>query len=55
MNVPILPVGLVRRSTGGAKSSKFPSPFGLTAWLASGPGNLWRGNVWDDTGAPLNP
>ncbi|MEK8031318.1 right-handed parallel beta-helix repeat-containing protein [Ideonella sp. DXS29W] len=29
--------------------------FGPVAAWSSGGGNLWTGNIWDDTGAPVNP
>ena len=25
----------------------------LAAWDGSGSGNVWQGNVWDDTGLPI--
>ena len=27
----------------------------VTSWNAGGNGNQWTGNVWDDTGLPVNP
>jgi hypothetical protein len=27
----------------------------VAAWSATAPGNVWTGNVWDDTGAPVTP
>src|SRR5262249_24925740 len=27
----------------------------LAAWSGSGSGNVWSGNVWDDSGQPVGP